>query len=172
MPVWVPVRSLRSRLPPQSAGSTICRSTFAATHFVLAAAAVPGSGSGLFNSGGVVVDGGCKDPTRAAPIISRIPFPDEWRIVLVLDRKRTGVHGEEESAAFARLPSFAAADAAHICRLVLMQALAGARGSRSHVLRGGNQGDADHSRCVFCPAARWSLLRQSRGGRGHGSARR
>jgi beta-RFAP synthase len=82
-----------------------------------------GVGIGLFNSGGVVVDGGCKDPSRAAPIVSRIPFPDEWRIVLVLDRKRTGVHGEEESAAFARLPSFAATDAAHICRLVLMQAL-------------------------------------------------
>jgi beta-ribofuranosylaminobenzene 5'-phosphate synthase len=82
-----------------------------------------GVGIGLFNSGGVVVDGGCRDLTRAAPIVSRIAFPDEWRIVLVLDRKRSGVHGEEESAAFAHLPSFAAADAAHICRLVLMQAL-------------------------------------------------
>jgi beta-RFAP synthase len=82
-----------------------------------------GVGIGLFNSGGVVVDGGCKDPSRAAPIVSRIPFPDEWRIVLVLDRKRTGVHGEEERSVFARLPPFAAADAAHICRLVLMQAL-------------------------------------------------
>ena len=82
-----------------------------------------GVGIGLFRSGGVVVDGGCNDTTRAAPIISRIPFPDEWRIVLVLDRKRGGVHGEEEAAAFAHLPAFAAADAAHICRLVLMQAL-------------------------------------------------
>ena len=82
-----------------------------------------GVGIGLFNSGGVVVDGGCKDPSRAAPIVSRIPFPDEWRVVLVLDRKRTGVHGEEERSVFARLPPFAAADAAHICRLVLMQAL-------------------------------------------------
>src|SRR5262245_37948556 len=82
-----------------------------------------GVGIGLFNSGGIVVDGGCKDPSRAAPIVSRIPFPDEWRIVLVLDRNRTGVHGEEENTAFARLPPFAAADAAHICRLVLMQAL-------------------------------------------------
>ena len=61
-----------------------------------------GVGIGLFDSGGVVVDGGCRGPTRAAPIVSRIPFPDEWRIVLVLDRKRTGVHGEEEHAAFAR----------------------------------------------------------------------
>jgi beta-RFAP synthase len=82
-----------------------------------------GVGIGLFDSGGVVVDGGCGDRTYAAPIVSRISFPDEWRILLVLDRKRMGVHGEEENAAFARLPPFAATDAAHICRLVLMQAL-------------------------------------------------
>jgi beta-RFAP synthase len=82
-----------------------------------------GVGIGLFESGGIVVDGGCGDRTRVAPIVSRIPFPDQWRILLVLDRKRIGVHGEEESAAFARLPAFAATDSAHICRLVLMQAL-------------------------------------------------
>ena len=81
-----------------------------------------GVGIGLFESGGVVVDGGCGDRTRVAPIVSRLPFPDQWRILLVLDRKRIGVHGEEESAAFARLPAFAATDAARICRLVLMQA--------------------------------------------------
>ena len=82
-----------------------------------------GVGIGLFDSGGVVVDGGCRDATHAAPIVSRIPFPNEWRIVVVLDRKRSGMHGEEESAAFARLPPFAATNAEHICRLVLMQAL-------------------------------------------------
>jgi predicted sugar kinase len=43
--------------------------------------------------------------------------------LVVLDRKRIGVHGEEENAAFARLPAFAGTDAAHICRLVLMQGL-------------------------------------------------
>jgi len=82
-----------------------------------------GVGIGLFDAGGVVVDGGRGGQTRAAPIVSRIPFPDVWRILLVLDRARTGVHGEDESAAFARLPVFPAADSAHICRLVLMQAL-------------------------------------------------
>jgi beta-RFAP synthase len=82
-----------------------------------------GVGIGLFDAGGVVVDGGRGEQTRAAPIVSRIPFPDAWRIVLVLDRVRTGVHGEDESTAFARLPAFPAADSARICRLVLMQAL-------------------------------------------------
>jgi len=82
-----------------------------------------GIGIGLFDAGGVVVDGGRGASTEAAPVVSRIAFPDEWRVVLVLDRARTGVHGDDESAAFARLQPFPAADAAHICRVVLMQAL-------------------------------------------------
>src|SRR6185312_8672142 len=82
-----------------------------------------GIGIGLFDSGGVVVDGGRGASTDAAPIVSRMPFPEAWRIVLVLDPARIGVHGDDESAAFARLPPFAAVDAAHICRVVLMQAL-------------------------------------------------
>ncbi len=82
-----------------------------------------GIGIGLFDTGGFVVDGGRGPATAAAPIISRMPFPDAWRIVLILDPARTGVHGDDESAAFARLPEFPAAQAAHICRLVLMQAM-------------------------------------------------
>lgn len=82
-----------------------------------------GIGIGLFDTGGLVVDGGRGPLSEAAPVVSRMVFPDDWRIVLVLDRTRTGVHGDDESAAFARLPEFPAADAAHICRVVLMQAL-------------------------------------------------
>ncbi len=82
-----------------------------------------GIGIALFGAGGVVVDGGRADELRAAPVVSRIPFPDAWRVLLVLDRARNGVHGEDESAAFSRLPVFPADDAAHICRLVLMRAL-------------------------------------------------
>ncbi len=82
-----------------------------------------GVGIGLFDGGGVVVDGGRGEHTGAAPIISRIPFPDAWRILLVLDRARTGVHGSNESEAFARVSVFPESDAACICRLVLMQAL-------------------------------------------------
>jgi beta-ribofuranosylaminobenzene 5'-phosphate synthase len=82
-----------------------------------------GVGIGLFDTGGLVVDGGRGEANAPAPIVSHIPFPDPWRIVLVLDPGRTGVHGDDETAAFARLPPFRGVDAAHICRLVLMQAL-------------------------------------------------
>jgi len=82
-----------------------------------------GVGIGLFDGGGVVVDGGRGAAGAAAPVISRIPFPAAWRIVLVLDPRRSGVHGAEESAAIASLPPMPAATAAQICRLTLMQAM-------------------------------------------------
>lgn len=82
-----------------------------------------GVGIGLFDTGGLVVDGGRGEAMAPAPIVSRIPFPDAWRVVVVLDPNRTGVHGADEIAAFERLPPMPAAEAAHICRLVLMQVM-------------------------------------------------
>jgi beta-ribofuranosylaminobenzene 5'-phosphate synthase len=82
-----------------------------------------GVGIGLFDGGGVIVDGGRGPTGGAAPVISRIPFPSAWRVVLVLDPRRSGVHGPEESAAIASLPPMPAATAAQICRLALMQAM-------------------------------------------------
>jgi beta-ribofuranosylaminobenzene 5'-phosphate synthase len=82
-----------------------------------------GIGIGLFDGGGVVIDGGRGPVNAAAPVISRIPFPPAWRIVLVLDPARSGVHGAAESAAMATLAPMPAATAAQICRLVLMQAM-------------------------------------------------
>jgi beta-RFAP synthase len=82
-----------------------------------------GIGIGLFEAGRLVVDGGRGNNERAAPIISRIPFPDSWRVLVVHDPQRQGVHGSDESKAFAQLPAFSAEEAAHLCRLVLMKAL-------------------------------------------------
>lgn len=82
-----------------------------------------GVGIGLFHDGGLVVDGGRGFSTRVPPVVSRMPFPDEWRVLIVLDRARQGVHGPGETAAFAALPPFPPERAADNCRLVLMQAL-------------------------------------------------
>jgi beta-ribofuranosylaminobenzene 5'-phosphate synthase len=82
-----------------------------------------GVGIGVFEHGGLVVDGG-RGPTRtAAPIVSRMPFPEPWRILLVLDRHCQGVHGLAERESFNMLAPFSDSDAGHLCRLVLMQAL-------------------------------------------------
>ena len=82
-----------------------------------------GVGIGLFQQGGLIVDGGHGPAPGPAPIVSRMPFPERWRVVLVLDPNRQGLHGPDESKAFAVLPPFPERAAADICRLVLMQAL-------------------------------------------------
>jgi beta-RFAP synthase len=82
-----------------------------------------GVGIGLFHCGGLVVDGGCARREAPAPIVSHISFPDRWRIIVVLDPARCGIHGADEVAAFGKLPAFPDDDAAWLCRLVIMKAL-------------------------------------------------
>jgi beta-ribofuranosylaminobenzene 5'-phosphate synthase len=82
-----------------------------------------GVGIGLFDHGGLVVDGGRGALTTAAPVVSRMPFPEQWRILVVLDPHRQGVHGPDEREVFSKLAPSSDAEAAHLCRLVLMKAL-------------------------------------------------
>jgi len=82
-----------------------------------------GAGIALFERGGLVVDGGSHATPRAPPMISRLQFPDRWRVLVVLDPNRQGVHGAGETSAFARLPPASDAEAAHLCRLLVMKIL-------------------------------------------------
>ena len=82
-----------------------------------------GVGIGLFHRGGLVVDGGCAKGKAPAPVVSHIRFPERWRVIVVLDPARRGIHGAEEVAAFGRLPPFPEDDAARLCRLVIMKML-------------------------------------------------
>ena len=82
-----------------------------------------GAGIGLFQHGGFVVDGGRKDHGGPAPIISHLPFPERWRVLVVLDTSRQGVHGTDETNAFAKLPPAEEADVAHLCHVLVMQLL-------------------------------------------------
>ncbi|ROH85355.1 GHMP kinase [Pseudomethylobacillus aquaticus] len=82
-----------------------------------------GIGIGTFVQGGVIVDGGRNEHTRVPPVIARMAFPDDWRVLLILDQTASGIHGSAELEAFRRLPEFPAALAAELCRYVLMQAL-------------------------------------------------
>ena len=80
-----------------------------------------GIGVGCFDQGGFLVDGGRGHNTISPPVIARMAFPDNWRVVLLLDRRGEGLHGLHELDAFRRLPPFPAERAAHLCRLALMQ---------------------------------------------------
>jgi len=80
-------------------------------------------GIATFEHGGVVLDGGRGDSDLPPPVLSHLPFPEAWRILLIFDDGRRGLHGTAEKTAFQSLPPFPAAAAAHLCRLTLMVAL-------------------------------------------------
>lgn len=82
-----------------------------------------GIGIGAFEQGGLLVDGGRGDQTMVPPLVTRLLFPDDWRIVLVFDPARAGASGEHEQLAFAALPEFPAERAAALCHRVLMRLL-------------------------------------------------
>src|SRR5581483_1141557 len=71
-----------------------------------------------FDRGGFLVDGGKGDPAAVAPLVARLPFPDDWRVVLVTPPVPADWHGPRERAAFAALRPAGADDA--LCRLVLL----------------------------------------------------
>jgi beta-ribofuranosylaminobenzene 5'-phosphate synthase len=82
-----------------------------------------GIGIGLFEHGGLIVDGGRGPLTSAPPIVARMDFPPQWRVIIVLDPGMEGVHGSAEQTAFSALADSSAGSAGEICRLVLIKAL-------------------------------------------------
>jgi beta-RFAP synthase len=93
------------------------------------------SGIGIlgFDHGGLLVDGGPGQHFDAngavhhdvPPLLFRQPFPDAWRILLVDDTTREGLHGDDERRGLASLAPFPQALAAHLCHLVLLRILPG-----------------------------------------------
>jgi beta-ribofuranosylaminobenzene 5'-phosphate synthase len=63
-----------------------------------------GIGIGAFAQGGFLVDAGKTTNETIPPILERVDFPADWRIILVSDEANIGVHGEPEKLAFNNLP--------------------------------------------------------------------
>ncbi len=82
-----------------------------------------GIGIGVFEQGGVVVDGGRGEATKTPPLLSRMEMPDDWRFILVFDRRGKGLYGQQELSAFDELPAFPIEQAQRLCHLLLMQGL-------------------------------------------------
>jgi len=85
-----------------------------------------GVGVALFERGGLAVDAGRGPETEIPPVVAWMNFPEDWRVLLLLDPRIEGAHGEAEKRAFAGLPRFPADAASEICRRTLMQILPGA----------------------------------------------
>ncbi len=82
-----------------------------------------GIGIGIFEQGGLVVDGGRGEHTVTPPMIVHLDVPEQWRFILAFDRRGQGLHGKQEVDAFKALPPFPQEEAARLCYLLLMQAL-------------------------------------------------
>ena len=86
------------------------------------------SGIGIagFDAGGLLLDGGPGADGSPAPLLARLEWPSQWRIIVVVDSLRHGLHGRAEREAIAGLPALPRAQAADLCHQVLMRVLPGA----------------------------------------------
>lgn len=83
-----------------------------------------GIGVGAFDHGGFIVDGGKPANEAVPPVVSQLPFPAQWRIVLIFDHSTTpGLHGADERNAFDKLAKRSAPSAEHLSHIVLMRLL-------------------------------------------------
>jgi beta-RFAP synthase len=75
-----------------------------------------------FAQGGFLVEGGKRIQDELAPLVTRLAFPEAWRVIVALPPGLPGVHGNEEALAFAQLYDRPAALARTeaLCRLVLL----------------------------------------------------
>lgn len=82
-----------------------------------------GIGITTFDQGGFVVDAGRGQNSTVPALIAHYPFPQQWRMVLIMDQQHQGVHGTNEINAFKTLPTFPLADSQAICHITLMKLL-------------------------------------------------
>jgi beta-RFAP synthase len=86
------------------------------------------SGVGIagFDAGGLLIDAGPGADGGPAPVVARTALPAAWRVLLLLDPRLEGLHGDAERAALARLEPLPRERAAALCHDTLMQVLPGA----------------------------------------------
>jgi beta-ribofuranosylaminobenzene 5'-phosphate synthase len=81
-----------------------------------------GIGIATFARGGVVLDGG-PSVGSLPELASRLPFPAEWRVILIFDSEASGLAGASEADAFQTLPDFPQREVDELRRRVTQGAL-------------------------------------------------
>ena len=79
-----------------------------------------GIGIGAFEHGGFLRDGGKGKSDDLPPIIVRQNYPSNWRIILLINSRKRGIHGQKEYNAFKALSPFPENLSEQLCRLVNM----------------------------------------------------
>ena len=82
-----------------------------------------GIGIATFETGGAVLDSGPADNAALPQLVARVPFPDDWRVLLIFDDSTKGLDGASEVAAFDALPDFPEAETADLERRTVEHAL-------------------------------------------------
>jgi beta-RFAP synthase len=74
-----------------------------------------------FAHGGLLVEAGKRSSDDLSPLVARLPFPETWRVVLILRPHDSGLHGALEREAFARLThdTSTSSQPQALCRLAL-----------------------------------------------------
>jgi beta-RFAP synthase len=81
-----------------------------------------GIGIATFAEGGVVLDEGPRHGSLPK-LVSRLPFPAEWRVLLIFDEDAGGLAGASETAAFDQLPDFPESERAELHRRITTTAM-------------------------------------------------
>ena len=79
-----------------------------------------GIGIGAFEHGGFLIDGGKGKSADLPPITVRQDYPNNWRIILLINSRGKGIHGQKEYNAFKTLKPFPENLSEQLCRLVNM----------------------------------------------------
>jgi beta-ribofuranosylaminobenzene 5'-phosphate synthase len=81
-------------------------------------------GTWTFALGGFIVEGGRRPGSeRIAPLLARLPLPEDWRCVVAVPSGGRGLSGDAEAKAFEQLPSPPDNEVERVAHLVLMQLL-------------------------------------------------
>lgn len=83
-----------------------------------------------FARGGLIVEAGrlpeqatTGGPDDFSPLVARVRLPSEWRCVLIIARGMSGLAGDAEKQAFARLPPVPTEITAELARIALLEML-------------------------------------------------
>lgn len=76
-----------------------------------------------YDQGGFLIDAGRKSQTDIGALAARVPFPEEWKILLVRSIGDRGISGDLELSAFQKLPPMSERLTGKLCRLALTEIL-------------------------------------------------